>query len=70
MNKLLQYITKDKVYDNYFDGHYKNAWKFYCIAFDFEDEEEIKEKDKNKEIKDIQIRKKNKRRRKRIKYRK
>ena len=39
MNKLFQYITTNKVHEDYFDGHYKNAWKFFCIAFDFEDEE-------------------------------
>ena len=46
MNRLFQYVTLNKVHENYFDGHYKNAWKFYCVAFDFEDEEETKEKEK------------------------
>ena len=59
MNKSFQYITLNKVHEDYFDGHFKNAWKFYCIAFNFEDEEEKKEKDKNDGINlDIKIKKK------------
>ena len=57
MNRLFQYVTLNKVHENYFDGHYKNAWKFYCVAFDFEDEEETKEKEK-KDIGEITIKKK------------
>ena len=59
MNKSFQYITLNKVHEDYFDGHFKNAWKFYCIAFNFEDEEEKKEKDKNDGVNlDIKIKKK------------
>ena len=59
MNKSFQYITLNKVYEDYFDGHFKNAWKFYCVAFNFEDEEEKKEKDKKQGIDlDIKIKKK------------
>ena len=53
MNKLFQYITTNKVHEDYFDGHYKNAWKFFCIAFDFEDEEEKKEKEKKENVNDV-----------------
>ena len=59
MNKSFQYITLNKVYEDYFDGHFKNAWKFFCIAFNFEDEEEKKEKDRKQGIDiDIKIKKK------------
>ena len=44
MNKSFQYITKNRVFPDIFDGHDKRAWKYYCIAFDFEDKEEKKEK--------------------------
>ena len=58
MNKLFQYITTNKVHEDYFDGHYKNAWKFFCVAFDFEDEEEKKEKEKKEGITDVKVKKK------------
>ena len=51
MNKSFQYITKDRVHPDLFDGHNKKAWKYYCIAFDFEDKEEKKEKmEEDKEL--------------------
>ena len=40
MNKSFQYITEDKVHPDIYDGHNDKAWKYYCIAFDFEDKEE------------------------------
>ena len=44
MNKSFQYITKNRVHPDIYDGHDKRAWKYYCIAFDFEDKDEKKEK--------------------------
>ena len=58
MNKSFQYVTTNKVHEDYFDGHFKNAWKFYCVAFDFEDEEEKKEKERKEGIHDIKVKKK------------
>ena len=54
MDKSFQYITKNRVFPDIYDGSNKKAWKYYCIAFDFEDKEEKQEDinfDSNKKIK-------------------
>ena len=58
MNKSYQYITKNRVFPDTYDGHDKKAWKYYCIAFDFEDKEEKKEQLEHENI-DIKKNKQN-----------
>jgi len=40
MNKSFQYITLNKVYEDYFDGHFKNAFEYinthYDVQLDYE----------------------------------
>ena len=59
MNDSFQYITLDKVFPDICDGHNKKSWKYYCIAFDFEDKEEEQEKRENMDANEIKKKKKN-----------